>query len=51
MKNLSIKEITNITAFENNKEIKKTKMVICQDGVDTEIILEGNGSIKVAATV
>ena len=36
---------------ENNQEIRKSKLVISDDGVDTEIILEGNGKIKVTTKV
>jgi hypothetical protein len=46
-----IKEISDFIVDENNKEIRKSKLVISNDGIDTEIILEGNGKIKVTATV
>jgi len=44
MNDLKIKEITRFT--EDN--IEKTKLVICENGKDTEIILTGNGKLKVA---
>lgn len=44
MNDLSIKEISRFT--ENN--IQKTRLVISENGKDTEIILEGNGKLKVA---
>lgn len=44
MNDLSIKEISRFT--ENN--IEKTRLIICENGKDTEIILEGNGKLKVA---
>lgn len=47
-----IKEVSEFTVIdENNKEIRKSKLVISDDGVDTEIILEGNGKIKVTTKV
>lgn len=47
-----IKEVSEFTVVdENNKTIRKSKLVISNDGVDTEIILEGNGKIKVATAV
>lgn len=43
-----IKEVSEFTVLdENNNEVRKSKLVISTDGVDTEIILEGNGKIKV----
>jgi len=46
-----IKEVSEFIALdENNKSVRKSKLVISEDGVDTEIILEGNGKIKVTAT-
>lgn len=41
---LKIKEISRF--IEDNME--KTRLVICENGKDTEIILSGNGKLKVA---
>jgi hypothetical protein len=47
-----IKEVSEFTVVdENNNTIRKSKLVISNDGVDTEIILEGNGKIKVTTKV
>lgn len=47
-----IKEVSEFTVVdENNNSIRKSKLVISNDGVDTEIILEGNGKIKVTTSV
>ena len=47
-----IKEVSEFTVVnENNETIRKSKLVISNDGVDTEIILEGNGKIKVTTAV
>ncbi len=47
-----IKEVSEFSALdENNNSIRKSKLVISNDGVDTEIILEGNGKIKVTTAV
>lgn len=47
-----IKEVSEITEIgENNRTIRKSKLVISDNGIDTEIILEGNGRIRVATTV
>ena len=46
-----IKEVSEFTVVENNKTIRKSKLVISNNGVDTEIILEGNGKLKVTTTV
>lgn len=47
-----IKEVSEFTVMdENNKEVRKSRLVISNDGVDTEIILEGNGKIKVTTSV
>ena len=43
-----IKEISEIKDEVTSK--KMTKMVISDNGVDTEIILEGNGKLKVTTT-
>lgn len=45
MSELKVKEITTFT--EGN--LKKTKLVISDCEKDTEIILEGNGALKIAA--
>ena len=45
MKDIKIKEISRFT--ENN--IQMTKLIISENGKDTEIILTGNGKLKVAA--
>lgn len=47
MDDLKIKEITTFT--ENNST--KTKMIISENNIDKEIILEGDGSIKMAVEV
>lgn len=47
MDDLKIKEIINFT--EDN--VTKTKMIISENNQDKEIILEGNGSIKVSVEV
>ena len=47
MNDLKIKEISRFT--EN--DVVKTRLVISDNGKDTEIILEGNGKIKAAAEV
>ncbi len=44
---LKIKEISRFT--ENN--IEKTRLIISENGKDTEIILEGDGKIKTAVQV
>lgn len=47
-----IKEVSEFTVMdENNTPVRKSKLVISNDGVDTEIILEGDGRIKVTTTV
>jgi len=47
-----IKEVSEFTVLdEDNNQIRKSKLVISNDGVDTEIILEGNGKIKVTTSV
>lgn len=46
-----IKEVSEKTIMnENNQPVRQSKLVISDDGVDTEIILEGNGKIKVVTT-
>ena len=47
MNNLKIKEISRFT--EN--DVEKTRLVICENGKDTEIILEGDGKLKAAIEV
>lgn len=43
-----IKEVSEIIVVdENDRPIRRSRLVISDDGVDTEIILEGNGKIKV----
>lgn len=44
---LKIKEISRF--IENN--VEKTKLIICENGKDTEIILEGDGKIKTTVKV
>lgn len=50
-KRMIIKEVSEFSVIENGKEIHKSKLVISNDGIDTEIILEGNGKIKVSTAV
>lgn len=47
MNDIKIKEIN---CFQDNNN-RKTKIIISDNSKDTEIILEGNGSLKVAETV
>lgn len=43
-----IKEVSEMTIMDkNNQPVRQSKLVISEDGVDTEIILEGNGKIRV----
>ena len=47
-----IKEVSEFTVVdENNNSIRKSKLVICENGIDTEIILEGNGRVLVTTHV
>lgn len=47
-----IREVSEFTVVdENNNTVRKSRLVISNDGVDTEIILEGNGKIKVTTSV
>jgi hypothetical protein len=50
-KRMVIKEVSDFTVIENGKPVHKSKLIISNEGVDTEIILEGNGKIKVSTTV
>ncbi len=43
-------KIKNISSFTENN-IEKTKLIICENGKDTEIILEGDGKIKTTVEV
>lgn len=47
MNDLKIKEISRIT--EN--DVVKTRLIISENGKDTEIILEGDGKLKTAVEV
>ncbi|MFR1672127.1 MAG: hypothetical protein ACLSWI_04200 [Candidatus Gastranaerophilaceae bacterium] len=47
MNDLKIKEISSFT--ENN--VKKTHIIISENGIDTEITLEGEGKLKAAVEV
>lgn len=52
MGRMVIKEVSEfVVVDENNKSIRKSKLVISEDGVDTEIILEGNGRVLVTTKV
>lgn len=52
MDKMVIKEVSEFWVLdENNKSIRKSKLVISNNGIDTEIILEGNGKIKVTTAV
>ena len=46
MKDLKIKEVSRFV--EDN--IEKTRLIISENGRDTEIILTGNGKLKVAVS-
>lgn len=46
-----IKEVSDFMVEENGKSIHKSKLIISNNGVDTEIILEGNGKVKVSTAV
>lgn len=47
-----MKEISEISIVdENNRIIRKSRLVISNDGVETEIILEGEGKLKVTTAV
>lgn len=47
MKDLKIKEITRFT----KDNVEKTRLIISENGKDTEIILEGSGQLKTAIEV
>ena len=47
MKDLKVKEISRFV--EDN--VEKTKLVLSENGKDTEIILSGSGKLKVAVEV
>lgn len=47
MNDLKVKEITSFV--ENN--VQKTRLIISENGKDTEIILEGDGKLKAAVEV
>lgn len=52
MNKMVIKEVSEYTVIdENNNTIRKSKLVISNNGVDTEIILEGNGKVRVTTAV
>ena len=52
MNKMVIKEVSEFTVTdENNNIIRKSKLVISNNGVDTEIILEGNGKVRVTTAV
>lgn len=52
MSKMFIKEVSEFTEKdENNNVIRKSKLVISNNGIETEIILEGNGKIKVTTAV
>ena len=47
-----IKEASEISVLdENNRIVRRSRLVISNDGVETEIILEGDGKIKVTTAV
>ena len=47
-----IKEVSEFyVTDENNNRIRRSKLVISEDGVDTEIILEGKGKVRVTTNV
>lgn len=52
MNKMVIKEVSEFTIIdENGQSIRKSKLVISENGVDTEIILEGNGKVRVTTAV
>jgi len=52
MGRMVIKEVSEfVVVDENNNSIRKSKLVISEDGVDTEIILEGKGRVLVTTKV
>jgi len=49
---MTIKEVSEISIVDEfNNTIRKSRLVISDNGVDTEIILEGNGRLKVTTAV
>ena len=47
-----MKEISEISVIdENNRIVRRSRLVISNDGVETEIILEGNGKLRVTTSV
>jgi len=47
-----MKEISEISVLdENNRIVRRSRLVISNDGVETEIILEGNGKLRVTTAV
>ena len=52
MSKMTIKEVSEFTEMnENNKLVRKSKLVISNDGVDTTIVLEGKGKVRVSTAV
>ena len=52
MGRMVIKEVSEFTIVdENNNSIRRSRLVISEDGIDTEIILEGNGRVLVTTKV
>jgi len=52
MGRMVIKEVSEFfVTDENNNQIRRSKLVISEDGVDTEIILEGKGKVRVTTKV
>ena len=46
-----IKEVSEFSGTdENGNSVRKSKLVISEDGVDTQIILEGNGKLRVTTS-
>lgn len=46
-----IKEVSEFTGLdENGKQVRKSRLVITDNGVDTQIILEGNGKLRVTTS-
>ncbi len=52
MSELTIKSVSKFEETNSEKEtVQMTKMIISEDGIEKEIILSGNGNIKVASVV